>query len=82
MAQSVTLCSLPLPLGSCVLFQPAAIHHDQQPGIQSALSGGVIDDAFLQPDGFRANRDRLIDCGAGFFRSTEYVDEIDLFCYV
>ena len=51
---------------SDVFFQPAAIHYDQQSGIQCALRRGSIDYALLQPDRFRAGGDCFIDgfpCG-------------------
>jgi len=39
------------------------------PGVERALGGGVIDDAFLQPDGLSADGDCFVNGFAGFVRS-------------
>ena len=54
-------------LSSHVFLQPATVHHDQKPGVERALRGVVIDDAFLQPDSLRADGDCFINGFAGFF---------------
>src|SRR5688500_2410179 len=69
---------LPLSFALDVLFQPATIHHDKQSGIKRALRSLEVDHAFLEPHGFCANRDRLIDGFACLVRPTKDVNQIDL----
>ena len=61
----------PLDFRTCV-------HDDVEAGILRALGCLLIDDAKLEPDAPRADRDRLSYVVPGLVRATEDVDDVDL----
>jgi hypothetical protein len=55
----------------------ACVHDDIEAGSLPASGRLLIDNAKLEPDTARADRDRLIDVLPGLSRATEDVDHID-----
>ncbi len=55
----------------------AVVHDDLKAGGACAFGGCLIDDAVLQPDGRRFDRDRLIDDGTDELRAAENADDVD-----
>src|SRR5207237_2397724 len=61
-----------------VLFQPAAIHDDEQAGIERALCCRLVDHALLQPDRTSAHADRFINGRTRMIGTAKHVNQINL----
>jgi hypothetical protein len=61
-----------------MVFEPAAIHDDEEAGVLCAFGGCVINHAFLEPDGFRSNLDCFVNDCARLFGASKHIHEVDL----